>query len=68
MNGLHIAAHARSCDLTVVTNNIGEFARVPGLLLVALTNRLADVAPIPALQYQTVVCPRLFRSGQLKTR
>lgn len=33
INDLHIAAHARSCGLTVVTNNLAEFARVPGLLL-----------------------------------
>lgn len=33
VNDLHIAAHARSCGLTVVTNNVSEFARVPGLLL-----------------------------------
>jgi tRNA(fMet)-specific endonuclease VapC len=26
-----IAAHARSCDLIVVTNDVGEFGRVPGL-------------------------------------
>ncbi len=28
-----IAAHALSCDLTLVTNNTKEFARVPGLAL-----------------------------------
>lgn len=33
INDLHIAAHARSEGLTLVTNNLGEFARVPGLLL-----------------------------------
>jgi tRNA(fMet)-specific endonuclease VapC len=33
VNDLHIAAHARSEGLTVVTNNVGEFERVPGLLL-----------------------------------
>lgn len=33
VNDLHIAAHARSSGLTVVTNNIAEFSRVPGLLL-----------------------------------
>ncbi|PKO85899.1 MAG: VapC toxin family PIN domain ribonuclease [Betaproteobacteria bacterium HGW-Betaproteobacteria-12] len=33
VNDLHIAAHARSCGLTVVTNNRAEFSRVPGLLL-----------------------------------
>lgn len=33
VNDLHIAAHARSCGLTVVTNNLAEFERVPGLLL-----------------------------------
>jgi tRNA(fMet)-specific endonuclease VapC len=38
VNDLHIAAHARSCGLTVVTNNLSEFERVPGLLL---TNWLA---------------------------
>ena len=31
VNDLHIAAHARSEGLVVVTNNIGEFARVPAL-------------------------------------
>lgn len=30
---LMIAAHARSQGLTLVTNNAGEFKRVPGLLL-----------------------------------
>lgn len=33
VNDLHIAAHARSEGLTLVTNNMGEFERVPGLLL-----------------------------------
>lgn len=32
-NDLHIAAHARSEALTLVTNNEREFARVPALLL-----------------------------------
>ena len=32
-NDLHIAAHARSEGLTLVTNNVGEFERVPGLLI-----------------------------------
>ena len=27
-----IAAHARSLNMTVVTNNIGDFARYPGVL------------------------------------
>ncbi|MDD2609254.1 MAG: type II toxin-antitoxin system VapC family toxin [Giesbergeria sp.] len=31
VNDLHIAAHARSDGLILVTNNMGEFARVPGL-------------------------------------
>ena len=31
VNNLHIAAHARSERLIVVTNNVGEFARVPAL-------------------------------------
>lgn len=31
INDLHIAAHARSEGLVVVTNNVGEFARVPAL-------------------------------------
>lgn len=30
-NGLLIAAHALACDLTVVTANVREFSRVPGL-------------------------------------
>ncbi len=33
LNHLHIAAHARSEGLTLVTNNLGEFERVPGLLV-----------------------------------
>jgi len=33
VNDLHIAAHARSEGLTLVTNNLSEFERVPGLLL-----------------------------------
>lgn len=33
VNDLHIAAHARSEGLTLVTNNISEFERVPGLLV-----------------------------------
>ena len=32
-NDLWIAAHAKSAELTVVTNNEREFARVPGLKL-----------------------------------
>ncbi len=33
INDLHIAAHARSMGLTLVTNNLREFEKVPGLLL-----------------------------------
>ena len=32
VNDPHIAAHARSEGLTLVTNNLGEFEHVPGLL------------------------------------
>ena len=32
VNDLHIGAHARSEGLTLVTNNLGEFERVPGLM------------------------------------
>lgn len=32
-NDLFIAAHARALDLTLVTNNMGEFERVDGLKL-----------------------------------
>ena len=31
VNDLHIAAHARSEGLVLVTNNVSEFERVPGL-------------------------------------
>ena len=33
VNDLHIAAHARSEGLTLVSNNLGEFERVAGLQL-----------------------------------
>jgi tRNA(fMet)-specific endonuclease VapC len=33
VNDLHIAGHARSEGLTLVTNNLGEFERVEGLRL-----------------------------------
>lgn len=33
VNDLHIAAHARSEGLTLVSNNLREFERVPGLLM-----------------------------------
>lgn len=33
VNDLHIAAHARSEGLTLVTNNLREFERVPALQL-----------------------------------
>lgn len=33
VNDLHIAAHARSRGLTLVSNNLREFERVPGLLM-----------------------------------
>ena len=33
VNDLHIAAHARSEGLVVVTNNVSEFGRVPGLMV-----------------------------------
>ena len=33
VNDLHIAAQARSEGLTLVSNNLREFARVPGLLV-----------------------------------
>ncbi len=32
MNDLHIAAHARSKGLTLVSNNLREFEQVDGLL------------------------------------
>ena len=33
VNDLHIAAQARAQGLTLVTNNLREFERVPGLML-----------------------------------
>lgn len=33
VNDLHIAAHARSQGLTLVSNNLRDFKRVPGLLM-----------------------------------
>ena len=41
VNDLHIAAHARSEGLTLVTNNLAEFERVPGLLLENWVGNLA---------------------------
>lgn len=41
VNDLHIAAHARSEGLTLVTNNLAEFERVPGLLTENWVARLA---------------------------
>ena len=41
VSGLHIAAHARSEGLTLISNNLREFERVPGLLM---ENWVADVA------------------------
>lgn len=41
VNDLHIAAHARSEGLTLVTNKLGEFERVPGLLI---ENWVADLS------------------------
>lgn len=38
VNDLHIAAHARSLGLTLVTNNLSEFERVPALRLVNWVN------------------------------
>lgn len=38
VNDLHISAHARSESLTLVTNNLREFARVAGLRLVNWLN------------------------------
>lgn len=32
-NDLFIAAHARALGLTLVTGNVAEFSRVPGLLV-----------------------------------
>ena len=34
MNDLHIAGHARSEGLVLVTNNLGDFERVEGVVLV----------------------------------
>ena len=31
VNDMHISAHARSEGLVLVTNNMGEFARMPAL-------------------------------------
>lgn len=48
VNDLHIAAHARSRGLTLVTNNLGEFERVADLLMenwLAQPNRDANHAP-----------------------
>jgi tRNA(fMet)-specific endonuclease VapC len=33
VNDLHIAAHARSEGLVVLTNNTSEFSRIPGLMV-----------------------------------
>lgn len=43
-NDLLIAAHALALGLTLVTANVGEFSRVPGL---AIENWLAAAAPAP---------------------
>jgi tRNA(fMet)-specific endonuclease VapC len=41
VNDLHIAAHARSAGLVVVTNNLGEFERVPALRVEDWTSAVA---------------------------
>lgn len=33
VNDIHIASHARSLGLKVITNNLREFERVPGLMV-----------------------------------
>lgn len=42
VNDLHIAAHARSEGLVLVTNNMGEFSRVPAL---QVQNWVAAISP-----------------------
>lgn len=42
VNDLHIAAHARSEGLTLVSNNIREFERVAGLLLENWVERIGE--------------------------
>jgi tRNA(fMet)-specific endonuclease VapC len=44
VNDLHIAAHARSEGLTLVSNNLREFERVPGLLTQNWVPEAADPA------------------------
>ena len=43
VNDLHIAAHARSEGLVLVTNNLAEFERVPAL---ELENWVADLQSV----------------------
>lgn len=50
VNNLHIAAHARSLDPVLVTNNLQKFERVPGLVAENWTTK--STSNFPAIFHQ----------------
>lgn len=72
LNNIHIAAHARSEGLTLVTNNLHQFERVPTLQLekTGWRNQVASPTTLaPRLSSQVDACGLLAPlRGQVRQR